>query len=160
MSALHPTSRLLRFDELSVTDLYALLRLRAEVFVVEQDCAYQDIDGLDGESLHLLYTFGDDLVAYARVLPPGLDFADASAIGRVVTAPAYRRRGLGRPLMREAVACCERLHPGHPIKLHAQTYLLAFYREFGFEPYGEEFLEDGLPHYFMERRSRSAESLP
>ena len=149
--ALGVTYQLRRFDGLSPRELYGVLRLRAEVFVVEQACAYQDLDGLDDRSLHLTQHGPDRLTGYARLLPPGLDFADACAIGRIVTAPAVRRRGLGRPLVARAIAECVARWPQRPIKLHAQTYLLDFYGEFGFRPYGEEFLEDGLPHYHMAR---------
>lgn len=141
---------LLPFDALSVDDLYACLRLRAEVFVVEQECAYQDLDGLDRHGLHVLARdVTGDLRGYARLLPPGVDFADACAIGRIVTSPTVRRAGAGRPLVRQALGHCRRLWPGVDVRIRAQTYLLGFYREFGFVEYGGEFLEDGLPHRLM-----------
>lgn len=143
------------FSELSANQLYEILRLRSEVFVVEQDCVYQDLDGLDQASLHLCEWHGSDLLAYTRLLAPGVDFKDASAIGRIITSPSVRRNGHGRPIVAESIKICEEQWPSFPIKLHAQTYLLKFYREFGFEPYGDEFLEDGLPHFFMERRANS-----
>ena len=144
-----PTYRLSSFEQLTTAELYAVLALRAEVFVVEQACAYQDLDGLDQAAIHLTQYVGDALTGYTRLLAPGTDFEHACAIGRVVTAPTHRRRGYGRPLMRASIAECHRRWPGSDIDIHAQTYLLSFYRGFGFRPYGEEFLEDGLPHHFM-----------
>lgn len=141
----------LRFEALSVQQLYAVLALRSEVFVVEQNCVFLDIDGLDPKTLHLLGT-GDDgaLKAYARLIPPGLKAPDA-LIGRVVTAPAARGGGTGRLLMAEAVAQCERLWAGHAITLHAQAHLERFYGGFGFEPVGEPYIEDGIPHIEMRK---------
>ncbi len=139
------------FAALSTSQLYEILRLRSEVFVVEQDCVYQDMDGLDQASLHVCEWNGGKLLAYTRLLAPGVDFEGASAIGRIITCPSVRRKGHGRPIIQESIAECLRRWPTAPIKLHAQTYLLAFYEEFGFKAYGEEFLEDGLPHHFMER---------
>ncbi len=144
------------FTELESARLYDLLRLRAEVFVVEQNCVYNDIDGLDQHCLHLEQLVDDQLVGYARLLPPKIDFADACAIGRVVTAPKVRRQGYGVQLMEASIQVCHQLWPAYPIKLHAQSYLLRFYARFGFRAYGEEFLEDGIPHYFMELPSPSA----
>jgi len=142
------------FDELSNTQLYEILKLRSEVFVVEQNCVYQDLDGLDHSSLHMCHWDGKTLLAYTRLLAPGTDFEDASAIGRIITSPSVRRKGYGRPIVLKSIEECESRWPASPIKLHAQTYLLDFYGAFGFKPYGKEFLEDGLPHYFMERPAR------
>ncbi|MFK8056980.1 MAG: GNAT family N-acetyltransferase [Saprospiraceae bacterium] len=145
-----PRYTLSTFAELSATQLYEILRLRSEVFVVEQNCVYQDMDGLDLSSLHLCEWDGPKLLAYTRLIGPGVDFEDASAIGRIITCPSVRRKGHGRPIILESIKECEKHWPLVPIKLHAQSYLLKFYGEFGFKPYGEEFLEDGLPHFFME----------
>jgi len=142
-----------RFDELTVRQLYDMLALRSQVFVVEQNCVFLDIDGLDPQTLHLLGT-GDDgaLKAYARLIPPGLKAPDA-VIGRVVTSPAVRGGGTGRVLMAEAVAQCERLWPGHAITLHAQAHLERFYGSFGFMPVGDQYIEDGIPHIEMRKAS-------
>jgi len=148
------TYTLSSFEELSNTQLYEILRLRNEVFVVEQNCAYQDLDELDQTSLHLCHWVEDKLIAYTRLLSPGADFQEASAIGRIITNASVRRKGFGRPIIWRSIEECENRWPKASIKIHAQSYLLDFYREFGFEPYGEEFLEDGLPHYFMERPAR------
>lgn len=141
----------LRFGELGVQQLYDVLALRSEVFVVEQQCLFLDIDGLDPQTLHLLGT-GDDgrLQAYARLIPPGLKAPDA-LIGRVVTSPAARGGGAGRALMLEAVAQCGRLWPGRAITLHAQAHLQRFYAGFGFGPVGEPYMEDGISHQEMRK---------
>lgn len=146
---IHWTTKL--FADLTLTELYALLQLRSEVFVVEQTCAFQDIDGHDQTALHLLgYTEAGELAAYARLFAAGRSYAQAS-IGRVLTAPRYRGHGLGRQLLREALAQCEAQFGRQPIKIGAQQYLLAFYESFGFVPEGEGYLEDGIPHVHMVR---------
>ncbi|MFG6455617.1 GNAT family N-acetyltransferase [Roseateles sp. BYS96W] len=139
------------FAELGVQQLHDVLRLRSEVFVVEQQCVFLEIDGLDPKTWHLLGT-GDDgqLLAYTRLIPPGVKAPDA-LIGRVVTAPAARGGGTGRALMAESITQCERLWPGHAITLHAQAHLQRFYGSFGFEPVGEPYIEDGIPHVEMRR---------
>jgi ElaA protein len=144
----------LPFAELGVQPLYELLALRSEVFVVEQNCVFLDIDGLDPQTWHLL-GHGDDgaLKAYARLLPPGLKAPADAVIGRVVTSPAARGGGTGRALMAEAVAQCERLWPGHPITLHAQAHLERFYASFGFVPVGEQYMEDGIAHIEMHKET-------
>ena len=137
------------FTELSVDRLYDLLALRQRVFVVEQSCPYLDCDGKDRPAIHLL---GDDdegrLVAYARLLPPGVSFAEP-AIGRVVTAPEVRRTGAGRELMREAIARTRAAFGQGPIRIGAQRYLERFYEELGFRIASEPYDEDGIPHVEM-----------
>jgi ElaA protein len=139
------------FNELSVQQLYDVLALRSEVFVVEQNCVFLDIDGLDPRTLHLLGT-GEDatLKAYARLIPPGVKAPDA-VIGRVVVSLAARASGAGGMLMAEAVAQCERLWPAHAITLHAQAHLDRFYGSFGFAPVGAPYVEDGIPHIEMRK---------
>ncbi len=141
------------FAELNVDQLYDLLALRSEVFVVEQNCVFLDIDGLDRQTWHLL-GHGDDgrLLAYLRLIPPGLKAPDA-LIGRVVTSPAARGGGSGRVLMAEALAQCERLWPRHPITLHAQAHLERFYASFGFAPVGDLYMEDGIQHIEMRKET-------
>ncbi len=139
------------FDALTLAELYALLQLRSEVFVVEQTCAFQDIDGHDPAALHLLgHTDAGDLAAYARLFDAGRSYAQVS-IGRVVTAPRYRGQGLGQQLLgRALVQCAARFGP-QPIKIGAQLYMKAFYESFGFVQQGEGYLEDGIPHLYMLR---------
>lgn len=140
------------FDALSVGELYDVMQLRQEVFVVEQHCAYLDADGKDRRAWHLLaYDAESCLAAYARLLPPGVSYVDYPSIGRIVTARRWRRKGAGKQLMRQAIAWCERLFGLRPLKISAQTYLIDFYRGFGFEPIGMPYLEDGIPHTAMVR---------
>lgn len=144
-----------RFQSLRLDDLYDLLRLRAEVFVVEQRCPYLDPDGKDRhpDAEHLLGRDDDGmLVAYARLLPPGLSFAEAS-FGRVVTAPALRGRGLGDALVAEALRQMARRWPDSDIRIGAQAHLLGYYGKHGFQVCSDEYLEDDIPHRDM-RRSR------
>ena len=139
------------FDALNLTELYAVLRLRVEVFVVEQNCPFQDLDGQDEHALHLLgHTAAGELAAYARLFAAGRSYSEV-AIGRVVVAPAFRRFGLGQLLMREAVAQCEAAFGPQPIKIGAQQHLERFYRGFSFAQCGEGYLEDGIPHIPMLR---------
>lgn len=144
------TWRCLRFDDLGVVDLYALLRLRAEVFVVEQRCAYLDPDGADPACWHLLGERAGDLLAYARLVPAGLKFTEAS-IGRVVTDPATRGSGLGHALMREAIERVHALWTPQPIRIGAQAHLQAFYGQHGFAVDGPLYNEDGIEHVEMLR---------
>jgi ElaA protein len=139
------------YDELTLTELYELLRLRIEVFVVEQNCPFQDLDRQDDHAYHLLgYTPDNELAAYARLFDAGISYEQA-AIGRVAVAPAHRRHGLGQELMQQAIAQCEVLYGLQPIKIGAQQYLERFYQGFGFVQCGAGYLEDGIPHIPMLR---------
>ena len=139
------------FGALSPHTLYALLRLRSEVFVVEQRCVFQDMDGADGDCLHLLCEGADGrLLASARLVPAGLKYAEAS-IGRVVIAPPARGGGLGHELMREAVRALEGQWGPQAIRIGAQARLQAFYEQHGFVRDGEPYVEDGIPHIEMLR---------
>lgn len=140
-----------KFDELSPEELYSILKLRSEVFVVEQNCVYLDMDGKDERCFHLCGYLSNDLVAYTRLLPPGLAYP-YSSIGRVVTSPAVRRTGAGRLLMHESVKCVYDLFGPGPIKIGAQLYLKAFYESFGFIQSGDMYLEDGIEHIAMIKR--------
>jgi ElaA protein len=138
------------FSALSAAELYGLMALRQLVFVVEQKCAYLDADGLDAEAAHLFAVDGGALVACARLFAPGVRRAEA-VIGRVVTAPSVRRSGVGRELMRRAIAALEERHGRVAIWLGAQKYLERFYASFGFERDGDDYLEDDIPHLPMRR---------
>jgi ElaA protein len=143
------TYRLAAFDALSGRDVYDALALRAQVFVVEQQCVYLDPDGLDGEATHLLGRDGRGVLGtYARIF-----FGDEGAahrIGRVIVHPALRSVGAGRALMREAIACCEACAPG-PIELAAQAHLERFYGSLGFVAISPPYVHDGIDHLDMRR---------
>ena len=134
------------FDELTARELYVIMALRQRVFVVEQACAYLDADGADAASRHLWAEEAGEVCAYCRRVPAGLKFAEVS-IGRVVTAPEARGTGLGKELMQRALAAFGPV----PVRIGAQAYLERFYRELGFVPAGEPYLEDGIPHVEMLR---------
>lgn len=143
------------FDELTPREVHDLYQARIEVFVIEQDCPFQDVDGADPVSWHLLgREAGGTLVAYCRLVPPGVKFAEPS-IGRVLTTAAVRGTGAGRVLMREALGHAERLWPGRPIRIGAQHQLERFYEEFGFASASEPYVEDGIPHIEMLRVTAS-----
>lgn len=137
-----------KFNELTADELYSILQLRNEVFVVEQNCVYQDADGKDRLSLHLGGWDGNKLVAYTRIIPPGISYTEAS-IGRVVTSPAYRRKGAGLLLMKESIRLCLSVFSVTSIRIGAQVYLSDFYQSLGFKPEGNQYLEDGIPHIEM-----------
>jgi ElaA protein len=140
-----------KFTGLTLGELYAVLQLRTEVFIVEQNCPFQDIDGQDEAAYHLLgHTEQGQLAAYARLFDAGQCYEQVS-IGRVVVSPAFRRYGLGKELMSQAIAHCETLFGSQPIKIGAQQYLTRFYQGFGFEQRGEMYLEDDIPHIYMLR---------
>jgi ElaA protein len=136
------------FDELTAAELYAVMQLRNEVFVVEQNCAYQDADDKDITSYHLMGWDGSILVAYTRILPPGLAYTEAS-IGRVVSSPKYRGTGAGRQLMELSISKTMEQFNVKSIKIGAQLYLEKFYGSLGFVQCGPGYLEDGIPHIPM-----------
>ena len=146
------------FAQLSVDQLYAILSLRAEIFVVEQRCIYLDTDGKDQDSWHLMGFDEGRLVAYTRLVPQGLSYPEAASIGRVIVALEQRGKGLGKALMEESVRRCRDLFGPSDLKISAQWHLEAFYRDLGFEPTGQRYLEDGLPHQAMVRRDASPSS--
>ncbi len=137
-----------RFEELSTRELYQILQLRNEVFVVEQNCVYQDADGNDDKAFHLFLEKDRQIIAYARIFKPG-DYFDKASIGRVVVHPDYRRQKLGNKLMQKAIDFVTATLQENTIEISAQTYLLKFYSDLGFKATGEEYLEDGLPHVRM-----------
>jgi len=136
------------FQELSREELYEVLRLRAEVFVVEQDCVYQDVDGKDDKALHVLGFKQNKLVAYTRLFPPG-DYFDKASIGRVVVQEKERSHQYGYHLMQRSIQAIEHHYHTTTIKISAQTYLTQFYNNLGFKQLGGEYMEDGIPHIGM-----------
>lgn len=142
-----------KFEELSLEELYELLRLRTEVFVVEQNCVFQDMDNKDQYCYHLLGTKGNKLVAYTRIVPKGVSYDDAPSIGRVVTSPSARGEGTGRILMEESIKQLFRVYGKSTIKIGAQLYLKKFYESLGFDQSSDVYDEDGIEHIEMIRAS-------
>lgn len=136
------------FSELNLTELYNILQLRSEVFVVEQDCVYQDIDGKDQEALHVIGYKNDEIVAYTRCFKPGYYFEEA-AIGRVVVKESARKYGYGHEIMKASDKAIKEYYHTSKIKLSAQQYLIKFYESHGYQTTGEGYLEDGIPHIAM-----------
>ena len=136
------------FDALTPYELYAILQLRNEVFVVEQNCVFQDADNNDQPSYHFCGWFNDQLVAYTRLVPAGVVY-DMPSIGRVVTSPSVRRTGIGKTLMQLSIEHIYRLFGPTAIKIGAQWYLKAFYESFGFQQTSDIYLEDGIEHIYM-----------
>lgn len=138
------------FEDLSSTELYAIMHLRNEVFVVEQNCVYQDADFKDLHAHHLTAWDDKKLVAYCRLLPAGIAFEKCS-IGRVITHPDYRKLGLGKQLMTLAIENIQQIFKENCIIIGAQLYLKNFYESLGFKQISETYLEDGIPHIEMQR---------
>ena len=136
------------FNELNTSELYEILSLRSKVFVVEQNCVYQDLDYKDQSSWHLMGRIDDKLASYVRIIPPGVSYEEAS-IGRVLTDPAQRNKGLGKELMQTAIEKTVSQFNVNSIKIGAQCYLKKFYGDLGFIICSEEYLEDGIPHVEM-----------
>lgn len=137
-----------KFEDLTPHELYAILQLRNEVFVVEQNCAYQDADNKDLHSFHLMGWKDNKLVAYTRLLPPGLSYPEPS-IGRVVTSPSVRKEGYGRELMKTSIDKVYNLFGHQPVRIGAQLYLKNFYASLGFQQMSGIYLEDGIEHIEM-----------
>jgi len=137
-----------KFSDLSVAELYDILQLRSEVFVVEQDCVYQDIDGKDHLALHVLGSKNGKIVAYTRCFQPGFYFDEAS-IGRVIVKATERKFGYGHDIMKASDKAIQKEYNTSNIKLSAQQYLIKFYESHGYQTTGEGYLEDGIPHIAM-----------
>lgn len=140
-----------RFNELSTVELYQILHVRSEVFVVEQNCVYQDIDGKDQKAIHVLCYLGEDLAAYCRLFNAG-DYFEEASIGRVVVSPKYRDKKLGHVLMQQAIAAVSEEFGQNAITISAQQYLQKFYEGHGFVQTSEMYLEDDIPHIEMKKQ--------
>ncbi len=136
------------FPEISTEELYKILRLRSEVFVVEQNCVYQDMDNKDQKAIHLLYKQEEEVIGYTRIFKPG-DYYENPSIGRVVISKTERGKDLGKKIMFESINYIKENLGAKKIELSAQKYLDKFYRDLGFYTSGEEYLEDGIPHQRM-----------
>lgn len=137
-----------RFNELTVEELYKILQLRSEIFVVEQNCPYQDVDNKDERSYHLFCKEEEKIISYLRVLEKDLSF-DEIAIGRVCVSKDFRGKGIAREIMKKAIRFIEEELHGNTIKIQAQAYLIDFYSSLGFKSISEEYLEDDIPHIDM-----------
>ncbi len=136
------------FNNLTPNELYQIMRLRSEVFVVEQNCVFLDADNKDQQCLHFMGWIENNLAAYTRLAPPGYIYNEPS-IGRVVTAPAYRKNKIGYALMEKSIEQCRKYFGANAIKIGAQYYLKKFYTSFGFKQTGDIYLEDGIEHIYM-----------
>lgn len=143
------------FSELTNNELYDILKLRVDVFIVEQTCYYADLDGLDTQAQvrHLLAYSQNKVTAYLRALPPGLAYPDCASIGRVITSPEYRGTGLGNELLRRGLALCQQYWPNAPVKISAQDRLKEYYAKHGFVAVSKPYLQDGMPHIAMLREA-------
>jgi len=137
-----------KFEHLTSHELYAILQLRCEVFVVEQNCVFLDMDDKDQVSHHLMAWQDNKLVAYARIVPPGISYGEFS-IGRIVSSPAVRKQGIGRVLVNKSIQLAYNLHGKGIMRIGAQYYLRGFYESFGFEKASDIYLEDGIEHIEM-----------
>ncbi|MBM1105215.1 GNAT family N-acetyltransferase [Aurantibacter crassamenti] len=136
------------FDNLTKEELYEILQLRAEVFVIEQDCIYQDIDGKDQKALHVFGIKNNQITAYTRIFKPG-DYFDKASIGRVLVKSTQRKYGFGELIMKASITAIHEKFREETIHISAQSYLKKFYNSLGFNQEGEEYLEDGIPHIAM-----------
>lgn len=139
----------LKLHELTITELYQVMQLRSEVFVLEQTCAYLDLDGLDDKCHHVIGIEDKKLMAYARILGPSLLNKEYAAIGRLAVKQEYRKNGIGKKIMHKAIRACKSLFPQYEIHIKAQNYLEKFYLDLNFRPNGNYFLEDFIPHQEM-----------
>lgn len=138
------------FQDLTVQELYEILQLRSEIFVVEQNCVYQDLDFKDQKALHVFAKKNNKIMAYTRIFKPG-DYFKESSIGRVVVNQAQRKFGYGHDLMKFSIDCIQQQFNTSKITISAQVYLTKFYQSHGFNQVGEMYLEDGIPHIEMLR---------
>lgn len=141
----------LRFDQLTTIQLYQLLSLRVAVFVVEQACSYQELDGkdFDPQTYHVIGYLNDEIVAYTRVLGPNVSYESCASIGRVIVAPRCRGTDVSQQLMEKSILLIDSLWPRYSIKISAQEPLEHFYNKFGFKKYSDMYLEDEIPHISM-----------
>ena len=137
-----------RYNELTTNQLYSILKLRAEVFVVEQNCAYQDLDNKDNKALHLIGEINNEIIAYTRIFKKG-DYFTNSSIGRVLVKKEFRKKELGKVIMEKSIEIIKKNTKEEKIEISAQKYLAKFYKDLGFKKTGKEYLEDNIPHIKM-----------
>jgi ElaA protein len=136
------------YNELTTNQLYNILKLRAEVFVVEQNCAYQDLDNKDNKALHLIGEINNEIIAYTRIFKKG-DYFTNSSIGRVLVKKEFRKKELGKVIMEKSIEIIKKNTKEEKIEISAQKYLTKFYKDLGFKKTGKEYLEDNIPHIKM-----------
>ncbi|MFA5620555.1 MAG: GNAT family N-acetyltransferase [Weeksellaceae bacterium] len=139
------------FNDLTSTELYEILHLRNEVFVVEQDCIYNECDGKDYHCFHLWCTLENKIVGYSRIVPPGISY-EIPSFGRIVSHPDFRHLKLGHQLIRHNLQIIQNFYQTDNVRISAQVYLKKFYEQYGFQQTSEEYLEDSLPHIEMTRQ--------
>ncbi|GGA84509.1 GNAT family N-acetyltransferase [Ornithinibacillus halotolerans] len=138
-----------KFEELTTNELYMILKARTDVFVVEQNCPYPELDNLDQSSLHLYCGSNSNIGAYLRIIPKGVKYKDAVAIGRVLVVEKHRRNGIAREMMEKALEFITEVIKEETIKIQAQVYLKSFYQSLGFEQISDIYEEDSIPHIDM-----------
>ncbi len=143
------TWKTVAFNELTLEELYQMMIVRQEVFVVEQNCPYLDADDKDQKCFHVLGYENNDLIAYARLVPKGVSYENSVSIGRILTTEKGRGKGIGKGLVQFSIDETKRLFNATEITISAQCYLIKFYKSFGFKIVGEEYLEDDIPHIKM-----------
>ncbi len=144
-----PVFYLKKFVELTPIELHDLFALRSEVFVVEQSCVYQDIDGKDKKALHVICKEGNKIIAYARILAKGMSYIENISLGRLVVIKKERGKGMGHKLLSFCLQWIKKENPKQAIKISAQSHLEVFYNKHGFKKQGKQYLEDGIPHIAM-----------
>jgi ElaA protein len=137
------------FSDLTTEELYKIIQIRIEVFAVEQNVVYQDCDNKDFKSYHFMGTLNSQLLAYSRIIPPGISYTEAASIGRVVTSPAVRGQSFGKKLFKKSLEQLYILFGQVPVIISAQAYLIKFYEAFSFIPQGNTYIEDSIPHISM-----------
>ncbi len=137
------------FSDLTPQELYDVLKLRQDVFIIEQDCIYPDCDNFDQEGMHLMGYENDQIATYLRILGPGMTYKKYVSLGRVITAPDFRKRGLSYTLIQIAIDYLQQKYPSYEIKISAQSHLEKMYEAKGFKKCGNPYLEDGIPHIPM-----------
>lgn len=140
------------FSKLTTNELYQILKLRQDVFIIEQDCIYGDIDGNDSKAYHLLFLKDDTVIAYLRIFAPGVKVKEVS-MGRIIVSKDFRGTGLGKTLIEKGIELCTNHYPDTDIRIEAQAALMSYYNQYGFKEEGEVYLWDGIDHIQMVRKS-------
>ncbi len=138
-----------KFEDLTAGEAFRILKLRQDVFIIEQDCIYPDIDGDDEKAHHMMVLKNHRLAGYSRIFAPGIKFSASSSIGRIVVEPSFRGTDVGSVLIRKSISTCLKLFPDAPVRIEAQAALEDYYKGYGFRPEGEVYVVDGIDHIQM-----------